>query len=215
MKRKPGSLVKELSRIRSCGAASRLALAISGIAYGAGMSAVARFFAKALVADGERGCVTKDRVWFSWLRSAGRLEGALPILPHWRCVRRPSSDRSPRLLQDLITASTGTPTSAMSAITLSPTTLTRGIMLSDATMPLVAIATSRARRAGMPAWRKCRRGVSPTAMPASAMPVLHQAAIPAVWPVQADSVRRVSSPKRAVTSEATRRAAAASGAPGL
>ena len=81
---------------------------------------------------------------------------------------------------------------------------------SGGTMPIVStaiIVASRAGRAGMPAWRKCRRAALPIPMPA-----LRRALIPAAR--QADLVHPTSSPKRAVTSAATPRAAAACGARG-
>ena len=207
MRRQSGSCVKELVAESFL---PRLAVATPGIAYGARMSTVACLWVEAFTVRWEWGCVTKDRVWFTWLRSAGRFEGYLPILSHWHWVRRRSSARSPRLLQGLTTTSTGTLTCGMSAVTsFTTTTLMRGIMPPDATTPTVAIATSRADRAGTPAWRKCRHGALPTAMPA-----LHQAALPAAWPIQADTVHRAWLPKRAATSAVTRRAAPASGARG-
>src|SRR5258708_33120223 len=200
MRREAGTLVKESSRNRSCAAASRLALAMSRIAYEARMSTVACLWVEVSRPMGTGGASHEDRVWLSWLRSAGRFEGYLPILSHWHCVRRRSSVRSPRLLQGHITVSTATLTCGTSAVTWSTTTtLTRGIMPSNATTPTVAIATSRADRAGMPAWRKCRHGALPTAMPA-----LHQAALPAAWPIQADTVRRAWLPKRAAISAVNR-----------
>jgi len=55
MRREPGSFVKESSRNRSCAAASCLAHATPGIAYGARMSAVVRLWVEVLMADGNGG----------------------------------------------------------------------------------------------------------------------------------------------------------------
>ena len=196
----PGQgIIAESPPNRSCAAASRLALATSRIAYEIRMSAAGALLGGGAHGRWERGCVTEDRIWFSWLRSAGRFAGALPILSRWHCVRRQSSARSPRLQQGLTTAHRGTPMHIMPAIT------------SGGTTPIVTtaiIVTSRADRAGTPAWRKCRREAWPIPMPAL------RRALPASPPRLADSVHRTSSPKRAATSAAIPRAAPACGAPG-
>src|SRR6185437_8034658 len=83
----------------------------------------ARLRAKAVMADGNGGCITEDKVCFSWLRSAGRSVGSLPVSWRWHCVRRQSSPRSPRHRQGLTTASDVTLTYGTSAIT--PATTTR------------------------------------------------------------------------------------------
>ena len=80
-----------------------------------------------------------------------------------------------------------------SAAMLCITTPSRIIMPSVGTTPTGTIATSRAVRAGTPAWRKCRRAALPTAMPA----LPRALSAPAARPRRADSVRRTSSPKRA------------------
>jgi len=90
------------------------------------------------------------------MRFAGRFMSL-----RWYCVRRHSSLQPLRLQQGLITAQGGTLMRVTRAITPGGTTV------------IVIIGTSRARRAGMPAWRKCRpRGLadSNASAPSSAAP---------------------------------------------
>src|SRR6266851_2620798 len=123
------------------------------------------------------------------MRLAGRF-----VLLRWLFVRRRSSHRPLRLQQGLITAQGGT-------------TLMR-VMAAINDITLIVISdTWPAHRAGSAAWRKCKRAVLPTPMPASG-----RALRP--WPHQAGSVHRTSSPKRADISAAIPPAAAGFGAPG-
>src|SRR5260221_13439323 len=132
---------------------------------------------------------TKDELGFSCMRLAGRY-----VLLRWLFVRRQSSHPPLRLQQGLITAQGGTTLMrVMAAIT--DITL---IVISDTWPP---------HRAGSAAWRKCRRAVLPTPMPASG-----RALRP--WRHPAGSGHRTSSPRRADISAAIPPAAVARGAPG-
>jgi len=204
MRREPGSIVKESSRNHpetDLAPPHRVLLSpCPELHTNLGCRLLARLWVEALMVDGDGGCVTKDRVWFSWLRSTGRSAGSLLVLLQWHCVRQRSSARSPRLPRNLTTASAGRLTRGTSPVTPAGTT--------PIVTPVI-IAASRADRAGTPAWRKCRRGALRIAMPA-----WHRAPLPAAWHHRADSVHRTSSPKRAVSLAAIRRGVAACGAPG-
>jgi len=94
------------------------------------------------------GGITEDCVWFSWLRSAGRLL-------RWHCVRRQSSSRLLRLRQGSATAQDATRRRVTSVIT------SGGITVIGIT------GTSLGCRAGMPASRACMPAAWPASMPAS------------------------------------------------
>src|SRR5450755_2157860 len=111
------------------------------------------------------------------MRLAGRF-----VLLRWHFVLRQSSHRPLRLQQGLTTAQGGTLMRAMLAITWGGTT------------PIIIIGTWHADRVGSAAWRRSKRAVLPTPMPA-----LRPVQLPVEWACPAGSVRRTSSPKPADT----------------
>jgi uncharacterized protein (TIGR02594 family) len=115
------------------------------------------------------------------MRFAGRFVSFFFVLLRWHCVRRQSSRQPTRLRQGLTMAQGGM--------------LMRGtpvITTPRDTTVIVITGISRAHRAGIPAWRKCRRGALPAPMPASP-----RAPPPAAWRWRAGSVHLMSSLRRA------------------
>src|ERR1700737_5644279 len=102
------------------------------------------------------------------MRLAGRF-----VLLRWPSVRRQSSHRPLRLQQGLTTAQGGTLMRVTLAITWGGTTL----------IIIFIIGIWHADRVGSAAWRKCKRGVLPTPMPA-----LRPVQLPVAWPRPGGSV---------------------------
>ena len=108
-------------------------------------------------------------VWFSWLRSVGRLVRSLSVSRRWHCVRRQSSLRFLLLQRNLTTVHGGMPACTTSPITRAITMPEGGITTLIAS--IIIIGTLHAHRVGTVVSSECKR----TAL-ATPMPVLRQAA---------------------------------------
>ena len=102
-------------------------------------------------------------VWFSWLRSVGRLVRSLPVSRRWRCVRRQSSLRFLLLQRSLTTVHGGMPACTTSPSTR-PITMRMGASLllspassSSALRTRIALAQWCRANASAPPWpRQCQ-----------------------------------------------------------
>lgn len=109
-------------------------------------------------------------VWFSWLRSVGRLVRSLSVRRHWHCVRRQSSHQFLLLQRSLTTVHGGMPIRTTSPVTPN-ISLPKGSVTT-----LIAyigiIRTLRARRVGIVESNECRRTVLVAPMRVSLQAIL-------------------------------------------